>query len=1013
MKSNQERSHGCLPPKKREILALEQRPVVVTAAAEILALEQKPVVVPAAAEILALEQRPVVVTAAAAASADTTLHTENLAWLANVASERCRSTETPSPRFHVSSSSSSSPSHSALPLSSLSTIYPTGVGLSQQGGTIQYAQLAPNLQFISSGPYTGYISSQIIQSTATNVAASTGQQRHHLDGHCYTTALISQATKVGDQQNQVQIGLPSDLAVSVGGTHFTTTHQYIQLDSSSPLTVTSPTQGHLQPLQLHTHPGVGLLPHTLTLAPSQVLVQYTDGLGINKAEGGHTKVVQLNGELERSFGKQSCAGIKGTSYSNQNNQQVHHGYEARHILIPADYTTQDSTGLQTSLVLVANAQPSPHPHPHPTSGAEQDTVQVHPSLIHSEGGGICLRKPVSRTSSFTSLNSSEALKVSSAPHTVIQTTHHSDEHVHSLYSTTQAPIIGYIARAGNQHGVSYATLPQHLVIPDGQSLQSLLIPVNGVTTTTDLEAACSVTARTASTTASQLAPATASLPRHTYLTASLSKCEMLGSDGHHQSPAVLQAQVLPIQHIQIPSNTTANVVASPSPAPALAPGPVQVSPSLSSSPSPAPALAPGPVQVSPSLSSSPSPASALAPAPVQASPSLSSSPSPAPALAPAPVQASPSLSSSPSPAPALAPGPVQASPCPSSSPSPAPALAPGPVQASPSLSSSPTTLPPFFMRGSIIQLADGELKRVEDLKTEDFIQSAEISSELKIDSSTVERIDTGQTPNAVIIQFGVGEHKAQVCVEVLLEYPFFVFGQGWSSCCPDRTTQLLELSCAKLCVGDVCVSLTLRSLRGGGGSVSGRNHNSQGHEVKLRHSHNTGDITQGSNSQGNNQSNGQRDGQSMDKDFRNSLNAAGSNSVFLVQVAKTDMLNKEDRDVPRCVDQGTGSGLRPGSGPGVYGTGVGPRSTSDLHAVSGNGEMRDREQNSPMLPPPLKTEVGEADKEKPWGRKRRWSAPERDQTERADEEPPLTLPKPSFITQQVKLSIEGRSKVSC
>jgi hypothetical protein len=76
------------------------------------------------------------------------------------------------------------------------------------------------------------------------------------------------------------------------------------------------------------------------------------------------------------------------------------------------------------------------------------------------------------------------------------------------------------------------------------------------------------------------------------------------------------------------------------------------------------------------------------------------------------------------------------------------------------------------MRGSIIQLADGELKRVEDLKTEDFIQSAEISSELKIDSSTVERIDTGQTPNAVIIQFGVGEHKAQVSLRCLLLSPF-------------------------------------------------------------------------------------------------------------------------------------------------------------------------------------------------------------------------------------------------
>ena len=51
---------------------------------------------------------------------------------------------------------------------------------------------------------------------------------------------------------------------------------------------------------------------------------------------------------------------------------------------------------------------------------------------------------------------------------------------------------------------------------------------------------------------------------------------------------------------------------------------------------------------------------------------------------------------------------------------------------------------------------------MEDLKTEDFIQSAEISSELKIDSSTVERIDNGQSPNAVVIQFSVGELKAQV-----------------------------------------------------------------------------------------------------------------------------------------------------------------------------------------------------------------------------------------------------------
>ncbi len=56
---------------------------------------------------------------------------------------------------------------------------------------------------------------------------------------------------------------------------------------------------------------------------------------------------------------------------------------------------------------------------------------------------------------------------------------------------------------------------------------------------------------------------------------------------------------------------------------------------------------------------------------------------------------------------------------------------------------------------------------------------------------------------------------SQVSVEVLVEYPFFVFGQGWSSCCPERTTQLLELPCTKLSVGDVCISLTLKNLRNG------------------------------------------------------------------------------------------------------------------------------------------------------------------------------------------------------
>uniref|UniRef100_A0A3Q3GL73 Ataxin 1b n=1 Tax=Labrus bergylta TaxID=56723 RepID=A0A3Q3GL73_9LABR len=747
MKSNQERSNGCLPPKKREILALEQRPVVVATA-----------------------------TPAAGLVADSP-HTENLAWLASVASERCKSRDAEIQRCPISSSSStfsstfpstsiSSPAAplSAVPLTSLPAVYPTA--LPQQAGTIQFAQLGPNVQFISSGPYAGYISSHIISTNASSApTSSTIGQRTHLDS--YTTALISPNTK-GEQQFQIAVS-PTELTpVSLPGSPQVTS-QYIHLDSRTPLTVSgnaiTPSTAHLQ-----LHPHTTVLPQTLTLAPSQLVVQYADS-PIGKKMDGHAKGT-LNGEFEV---------LKHTKQPNQlaNHQHVQ-SYEARHIILPAEYA-HNPAGLQTSLVLVAQ----------PNHGAERDAGPNKISLVQTEKGGICLGKPVSRSSSFTSLTSSEVMK-SVAPHTVIQTTLPSEELPASLYSSTQPPIIGYITNT-NQHAVSYhATLPQHLVIPSGQSL---LIPVSGTNNSTEIEVSRSVSTLTATTT-----PQISTAMPHAYLATALSKCEALGPNGNQLSPAVAQAPVLPVP----PSHPAPAVVAAPSPTPTPVPTPNPVS----------------------------------------------------------------------------------------------------------------------------IQLADGELKRVEDLKTEDFIQSAEISSELKIDSSTVERIDNGQSPNAVVIQFSVGALKAQVCVEVLVEYPFFVFGQGWSSCCPDRTTQLFELSCAKLCVGDVCVSLTLRSLR----------------NISIQ----TGHLSDSC--------------QSMDAAVRNSASPnAGSHNKRV-------------------------TGPRPGS---ELPLGLGLESVkTDIAALT-------------------KTQCG--DPERPASRKRRWSAPERDQAERAAEEPPLTLPKPSFIPQEVKISIEGHS----
>lgn len=116
--------------------------------------------------------------------------------------------------------------------------------------------------------------------------------------------------------------------------------------------------------------------------------------------------------------------------------------------------------------------------------------------------------------------------------------------------------------------------------------------------------------------------------------------------------------------------------------------------------------------------------------------------------------------------------------------------------------------PPHFMKGSIIQLTNGELKRVEDLETKDFVHSAEISNDLKIDSSSVVRIEENVERGTAVLGFVVGEHKVQVTVEATLEHPFFVFNQGWSSCDPERTLQRYGLECRKLSVYDVCISLT-------------------------------------------------------------------------------------------------------------------------------------------------------------------------------------------------------------
>ncbi|XP_061101112.1 ataxin-1-like [Conger conger] len=122
----------------------------------------------------------------------------------------------------------------------------------------------------------------------------------------------------------------------------------------------------------------------------------------------------------------------------------------------------------------------------------------------------------------------------------------------------------------------------------------------------------------------------------------------------------------------------------------------------------------------------------------------------------------------------------------------------------------PPAGPSHFSRGAIIQLATGELRRVEDLRTQDFLRSAEASGGLRVDSSTVADVRGSARPGLVELQFAVGGRGTRVAIDVPPEHPFFVFGRGWSSCCPDRTARLYGLDCQRLRAGDVCVSIALQ-----------------------------------------------------------------------------------------------------------------------------------------------------------------------------------------------------------
>lgn len=808
MKSNQERSNECLPPKKREIPATS-RPS-----------EEKATVLPSDNH-----------------------RAEGVAWLPGNPGARGHGGGRHGPAatsvelglqqgigLHKALSAGLDYSPPSAPRSvpattTLPTVYPP-----PQSGTpvspVQYAHLPHTFQFIGSsqysGPYAGFIPSQLISPTASPVTsavasaagATTPSQRSQLEAYSTLLANIGSLSQASghkaEQQQQQHLGRTPGL-IAPGSPPPTQQNQYVHIASSpqnAGRTASPPA------IPVHLHPHQTMIPHTLTLGPSpQVVVQYTDSgshfvtrEATKKAESSRLQQAMqakeiLNGEMEkgRRYGAPTSADLGLVKASSK---PAPHPYESRHVVVhpgPADYGGRDSSGVRASVMVLPNSNT-------PTADSEVQQVthrEASPSTLNDKGG-LHLGKPGHRSYALSPQQAlgPEGVKAASvatlSPHTVIQTTHSASEPLPvglpatAFYAGTQPPVIGYLS--SQQQAITYAgSLPQHLVIP---GTQPLLIPVGSA----DVEGSGAASAIVTSS------PQFAAVP-HTFVTTALPKSENFSPEAlvtQAAYPAMVQAQI----HLPVVQSVASPAVAPP-------------------------------------------------------------------------------------------------------------------------------TLPPYFMKGSIIQLANGELKKVEDLKTEDFIQSAEISNDLKIDSSTVERIEDSHSPGVAVIQFAVGEHRAQVSVEVLVEYPFFVFGQGWSSCCPERTSQLFDLPCSKLSVGDVCISLTLKNLKNG--------------SVKK--------------------------GQPVDP------------SSVLLKHSKTDTLMGSRH---RYAEQE--NGINQGS----------------AQMLSENGELKFPEKlGLPAAPLLTKTEPSKPTTT----RKRRWSAPETRKLEKSEDEPPLTLPKPSLIPQEVKICIEGRSNV--
>lgn len=150
---------------------------------------------------------------------------------------------------------------------------------------------------------------------------------------------------------------------------------------------------------------------------------------------------------------------------------------------------------------------------------------------------------------------------------------------------------------------------------------------------------------------------------------------------------------------------------------------------------------------------------------------------------------------------------VPPAPAPHSPPVSAPAPPPPPRE-EPATSPERAAPAPYFCRGALIRLEDGSLRRVEEMRTEDFVMSADRHGDLALTQCTLLRIDERGDRLALTLTYD--RNHSQVELDSTVEHPFFVYGRGWASCKPERTMAQYGLRVQRLQVGDVCVTLVPR-----------------------------------------------------------------------------------------------------------------------------------------------------------------------------------------------------------